>query len=206
MPPENNQNFNQSMPQQLQKSGSGLNTILLILLIALVGFGIWYLSQKKEDVVVKEVPVDTQAQTEDENSNETNNQPQVQNSNIEYSIPNQFSFSHDNSANVTIASNPKGSYYVSKSTDTSNDSNLEVITFVSQMGQGFDPAMDPDSRFLENQTYGNNKYDVYVMSYGEASGNIYFLQNFDTNEAIIITSYHDQNVPMTIDLASVKFN
>lgn len=52
MPPENNQNFNQSIPQQPQKSGSGLNTILLILLIALVGFGIWFLSDKKEDVVV----------------------------------------------------------------------------------------------------------------------------------------------------------
>jgi hypothetical protein len=42
MPPENNQNFNSPMPQQPQKSGSGLNIILGILLIILVGVvGLW---------------------------------------------------------------------------------------------------------------------------------------------------------------------
>lgn len=57
MPPENNQNFNQPMPQQPQKSGSALNVILLILLIALVGFGIWFLLQKEEDIVIEDKDV-----------------------------------------------------------------------------------------------------------------------------------------------------
>jgi len=48
MPPENNQNFNNPAPQQPESKSSGLNTILLVLLIALVGFGIWFLVSKKE--------------------------------------------------------------------------------------------------------------------------------------------------------------
>ncbi len=48
MPPENNQNLNNQTPPQVENKSSGLNTIMLILLIALVGFGIWFLVSKKE--------------------------------------------------------------------------------------------------------------------------------------------------------------
>jgi hypothetical protein len=74
MPQENNQNFNQSMPQQPQKSGSGLNTILLIILIALVGFGIWFLSQKNEAMPINEVTNNKSFETLEANNVESGNE------------------------------------------------------------------------------------------------------------------------------------
>ncbi len=74
MPPENNQNLYQPISQQPQKSGSGLNAILLILLIALVGFGIWVLSQKNEAMPSNEVTNINSPETLEANNVESGNE------------------------------------------------------------------------------------------------------------------------------------
>lgn len=183
MPQENNQNFNQSMPQQPQKSGSGLNTILLIILIALVGFGIWTISAKLGENN-RDTQVSIQETQPDQNLNEIDNQAQQE-------LPNQYSKKTAYGVTVDV---PKelgfqsmfGDYGVSVGTKfvtISNPVNNHIVVNFTKYQNS--------ASFNENTAGFNSSCCTLVMddySIGNTVGSLYNSKDGSLESSIVIPS------------------
>lgn len=188
----------------MQNNNSKLNTVLLVIVIILLGVGIWVSLGRNNIDKKSDIDIISSNQTRlEESSGVSDYKPSVQD---DTEITNSYQYPQTGPAFITfnVKGNPAVSYETTPTrTVFSGTLGVDTIWYVPGMSQSADPCYSPftDTFYSGQLTFGTKVYNVCSNK-----GYTYFIQDgFEGTAAIVQTSGENQTAPHYVDPATLTF-
>lgn len=181
----------------MQNNNSKLNTILLVVVIILLGVGVWGVFQLSGDKTMQ--PLNDQ-----EDQTFTSYQDEKEDTSDQEAVTYQYPSSGPAFIEFEVKGEPAVSYETTPTrTVFSGGLGVDKIWYLPGLSQGSDPCYSPftDIFYSGQLTFGTKVYNVCSNK-----GYTYFIQDgFEGTAAIVQTSGENQTAPHYVDPATLTF-